>query len=177
MNILYLILDKYWDQVLILIGIIIIGVKYLLEIKKRKNEIIEEIFRSGKITAINDFFEKYADQNAFWIEIPFYEVIQGRMEGKQIDELVRPGLNKFEKSFYKLSIYLNKGEYEDYKMLFQNIKDINIGLAESYQNYNFLNKKDISQTNNFYSITQKKLRENELILERISKRFRSDFNK
>lgn len=175
MSIYQLIFEQYWDQLLILIGLGFIAIKYILENKRRKIEIIEEIFRSEKMKAINEFLEQYANQNAFWIEIPYYEVIEGKMRGKEIDDLVRPGLNKLEKSFYKLSIYLNKDEYNDYFKLLDNIRKINRRLSESYRNFNFFNKKDISQTNDFYYMQVDLLNENDTILKDIARKFRIQF--
>ncbi|GAB3225921.1 hypothetical protein J0A67_08095 [Algoriphagus aestuariicola] len=177
MNIFELIFEQYWDQLLILIGLAFIAIKYILENKRRKNEIIEEIFRAGKIKAINEFLEQYADQSAFWLEIPYYDIIEGKFRGKEVDEIVRPGLNKLEKSFYRLSIYLNDSEYNDYITLVENIRKINRRLSESYRNFNFFNKKDISQTNEFYYVQSDMLKENELILREIVRCFRTNFKK
>ena len=172
-----LIFTKYWNQILIIIGVFIIGLKYILEKRKRKDEIFEEIFRTGKIKAIENFLDVYADQNSFWIEIPYFPIIEGKLKGEEIDKLVRPGLNRLEKAFYKLSIYLNKDEFDSYISLLDNIKSINTQLSESYRNYNFFNKKDIIQTNDFHYMQQEKLKENEVILKEISNNFQLNFKK
>jgi hypothetical protein len=168
-------LTTYWSQT----TLILIGVGYLIQrtlnLKAKKLEINHGLFQQKRLESVNDFFSSYAKTEQMWIHLAIYDILNNRLDAKEIDNIIFPHINELQKDVLKLQIYFDENDHKLFREILQNIKDINSTLMEVYFDFD-PEQNTTLKSNAFTSTRNKKLNENEILFRKLSLILKRTFN-
>jgi len=168
------ILTTYWSQTtLILFGIGFL-IKNFIDLKSKKTEINHSLFQQKKLESINTFFSNYASTRQMWIDIPIYDILENKMTSKEIDKYIFPHLNEIRRNVLELKIYFNETEHKNFQIILDNLHLINAKLSAEYFDFE-QDKNIVNKSNNFQNFKADKLKENELLCEKIGSKLQKVF--
>ena len=173
MKIVILFFTTYWNQLLIIIGIISYFGKKRFELISKKIEVKFSLFQTQKITAINNFLAAYtALENFFW-QAPYFEMVQRKIKPKETDNMIVPLYNNFIGSYYSLFLILDENELKDFNDILIEVQKTKGALGKLYD---FSADDTTTLTNNYYLSYTTMMTKNASILKDIGIKFRKSFN-
>ncbi|MFV5699824.1 hypothetical protein ACM55H_15785 [Flavobacterium sp. ZT3R17] len=143
--------------------------------KSKKTEINHSLFQQKRLESVNYFFSNYATTQQMWKDIPIYDILERKMTSKEIDKYIFPHLNELRRNVFELKIYFKESEHKSFQTILENMHLINATLSSEY--FYFKEDRDvITKSNNFQSFRDNKLKENELINNKIASKLQQMFN-
>ena len=167
------ILTEYWSQVALLLAFIGYFGKRILDNISKKREINHSLFQEKRLTAVNKFFNAYSESTQMWFSLVVSDILHHRTDPKELDEIIYPSLNKLKSIVKELQIYFDLKDAKLFDEILDNSLDINQKLFEMYFQSN---EKYVVRSNSFLEFRDQKLKSNEEVFKKISKRLKKTFN-
>jgi hypothetical protein len=164
----------YWSQITLIIAFFGYFIKRGFDAVTRKREINHNLFQEKRLSAVNNFYGSYAEVENMWNKISYWDILEKRLNPKEIDALIFPSLNKMSRYVLELHIYFNETEVELFQQVYKNMLAINRALSTEYFEPN-VDKGIIQKTNAFLEIKDKMFKENEPVLLKINKMVKLSF--
>lgn len=127
-----LLLGTYWNQVLIIIGIIGFFGRYFWELKAKKREQNHSIFQDKKMSAIQEFFISLKEYEEMIRTLSIIDVFTEKINVNDIDNHINPALFKLDTNVKMLEIFLTPKEFEIPKRITINGFELNRLLQKLY---------------------------------------------
>ena len=93
MDILELLLGKYWAQTAfvlgLLCGVLSYFIKRLFDFKSKKREINHTQFLNHRINAVNGFIVSYTKISREWDNLPIYDILMHKLTAGKIDNIMK----------------------------------------------------------------------------------------
>ena len=174
MNIIHDLLTTYWSQItLLLLGIGYL-IKRILDLVSKKREINHNLFQEKKLNSVNTLFQVYAEVEQMWTEIAIYDILDKKLSGKEIDEIIYPSLNRLKRVVLELQIYFEDEKHKFFNDILENTFDINRKLFQVYFDVNS-NYSITQRADDFFMYKKNKLESNNLIFKIISNIMKDTF--
>ena len=169
------IFTTYWSQIVLLAAGAGYLIKVFIENKYKKVEINHSVFQQNKINAISAYFAAYAEAELMWNHLSIYEVLQDKVDVKEMDRIVFPSLNKLKKADLELKIYLEPELSRLFEDLTKKTRLINGVLKQVY--FNLENEESLSiRVTVFSNYLEDTLEENNRLINELTKKVRKSFN-
>jgi hypothetical protein len=178
MNIVNLLFGTYWPQItLVLLGIGYI-IKRIFDNKSKRMEIDYTVYRQFKLNAITSFLEAYSLVQTMWLNLNYFEVFEGKLTGKELDEFVWNSLEKMKKSTIDLKIYYEETDYPSFEEITRIMIGINSHFSQSYISQLLGDKINLTKMgNSFVSFRDAELKKANNLLLAFAKEVKNDFLK
>ena len=163
------IFTEYWSQTTLLLAFFGYFGKRVFDNISKKREINHSLFQEKRLIAVNKFYIAYSEHTQMWFSLVISDILRQRTEPKELDSIIYPSLNKLKSVIKELQIYFNTKDFELFEQVLNNCLDINQKLMEVYFN-STAEEKYIVRSNTFLELREKKLKNNEQIFVKISKR-------
>jgi hypothetical protein len=174
-NLIKELLITYWNQLLILIGIVGYFGNRFFERKAKDLELKSTLFQTQKLAAINTFIRAYTDAETMLNHLPYYEIFNGKYSSKDLDLMIQPSLTTLRKGFNELTLFVKDSELKTYQMINDNIIELNNLLSNLY--FNRSSKENISKEANEYSYAVvEMMRVNKTLISLIGVEFRKAYH-
>lgn len=141
--------------------------------KDKKLELRHNLFQKLKVESINNFLDCYASSELSLTQLPYYEILDHKITGKALDELVIPTHNKFMASYYKLFVVLDEKEMSEFTQIYNSIANIKTLLRQLMYNYPKGEWSDRPDT--YISLVMDTEKQNKKRLRLIGEKFRSKY--
>jgi hypothetical protein len=169
-----------WQKILTesQIPIILLAISYFVkrhyDLKTKKVEINHSLFQQNKINSTGTFFLNYAKAESMWNELSHWDILDHKVSSKEIDKIIGPPMDDLKRSVLELKIYFTKKEHAEFESLLSNFQLVNNNLSQNYFDYD-TEKTIIQKTNSFLFFKEKKVKENNKILDSLTDRIRDSF--
>jgi len=168
-------LTTYWSQ----LTLIVLGLGYLikraLDLRTKKLEINHSLFQQKRLESVNNFFTSYARTEQMWIDLAIYDILNGRLEAKEIDDIIYPHINELKRNLLELQIYFEENDHKHFAQILADTKAINSALKKIYFDVNS-NATVTDKSNVFQFAKDEKTAQNEKIFRNLSVLIRKTFH-
>lgn len=111
-----LFIDKYWDRIILLSGIIGFFIREIYKLYLKKEEINFSLYQKNKINSIYEYIDAYNDFKQSICDLPF-NVFSGKINGSELDSITTYLLDKMKKKDLMLRIFLDDQLYIKFKQI------------------------------------------------------------
>ena len=122
----------YWSQVTLILLALGYFIKRILDNKSKKIEINHSLFQQNRINTVNRFFSVSVKVELMFNQIATYEILEHKLNAKDIDKIVFTQLNEMSQVLLELKIYFEKKEHSYFQRLSDSLFSINHKLSELY---------------------------------------------
>ncbi|MGX9987537.1 hypothetical protein [Soonwooa purpurea] len=169
------ILTTYWSQFTLLIFGIGYLIKIALDTRYKKSEINHNLFQQRKLDSLNNFFLTYSQVHQIWYDFPVYSASRGKFSATELDEMIFPSLNELKRNVLELKIYFDKGSHDNFEEILQSFFKLNGKLKAIVFNSEPQNNPTLLA--NFEILKDEYFSKNEKLLNKITTKVKTDFNK
>lgn len=128
-------LTDYWGQTTLVLFALGYFIKRTFDIKSKKIEINHSLFQEYRLKAVNNFYISFAKAEQMWNQVSIYDILNNRLNPKEIDNLIWPTLYELQKCKMELSIYFENDAMKYFEELVDGIFSINLTLRHLYFEY------------------------------------------
>lgn len=121
------IIFTHWDKIVLAISIFCFFINEIFKSSIRKNEIAFSLTHNEVIKAISNYIESYYQYKISMRDIPI-EYLNSNFPPKAMDEIATVPLDRLKYCDFKLSLYLTKSAYSQYKKITERANYLNARL-------------------------------------------------
>jgi len=122
----------YWNQITILLFGVGFLIKWILDIRAKKNEINYNLFQQKRLDAVNTFFANYSKTDHLWKNSMVWDILENKINATEIDNILSPILSEIQRNTLELQIYFTEKEHKIFSKISENIHSINGKLQVLY---------------------------------------------
>jgi hypothetical protein len=164
---------KFGSQITVFLGLIIYFIKRHFDYKSKLIEIKQSLHQDLRLSSINKFIESYTALESFYWQVSFYDVIERKIQPKDLDDLQLPFYNAFIASYYSLFLILNEDEIKDFDKIKDEIITVRDVLGHLYDY--FEEETNTQKANKYVAAYTKMMRNNEKMIRLIGIHVRNTY--
>ena len=109
-----------------------------------------------------------------WNQLPIWDILERKIVGKQIDDLIWPFLNQLQASIHELRIYFPLDQHSYFQEIYDNFIKLNGVLGKNLHDY--IQTNPIPKANDYDFNRIQLSKQNAALIEKISKLIQQSFD-
>jgi len=117
-------LTTYWNNSLIILGIIGFFVSRYFNLKSKKVETKYALFQSNKISTVIKFYAAFNKTVNAWIRFNIHKYLSNQITPREMQEIISSNIAELRISLFELTMYFDREEMDLFTLVYDEISKI-----------------------------------------------------